>query len=105
MQDLSKYSIAKLRALELQVIEELRMRHFLSVSQAREQILHIANGAGIPLDELRSSRFQKPVERKVIAVKFRNPNNPSQQWTGRGRQPRWVKDWVENGHSLDQTRV
>jgi len=35
MQDLSKYSITQLRALEVQVIDELKTRHFLGVSKAR----------------------------------------------------------------------
>ncbi|MBA4095048.1 MAG: histidinol phosphate phosphatase, partial [Candidatus Accumulibacter sp.] len=26
-------------------------------------------------------------------------------WTGRGRQPKWVKEWVEGGKSLDKLRV
>ena len=40
-----------------------------------------------------------------VAVRFRNPDNASQQWTGRGRQPKWVKEWVEGGKSLDKLRV
>ncbi|CUI05512.1 hypothetical protein BN2497_5801 [Janthinobacterium sp. CG23_2] len=52
MQDFSKYSISQLQALEVQLIEELKKRHFLSVSQAREQILHIARNAGISAAQL-----------------------------------------------------
>jgi DNA-binding protein H-NS len=48
MHDLSKYSLAQLRALEVQVIDELKTQHFLSISKAREQILHIARNAGLP---------------------------------------------------------
>jgi hypothetical protein len=46
----------------------------------------------------------------VVAVpvrsrRYRHPDNASQQWTGRGRQPKWVKEWVEGGKSLDKLRV
>ena len=37
MQDLSKYSSSQLRTLEAQIVEELKKRHFLGISQAREQ--------------------------------------------------------------------
>jgi DNA-binding protein H-NS len=40
-----------------------------------------------------------------VAVRYRHPDNASQQWTGRGRQPKWVKEWVEGGKSLDKLRV
>jgi len=26
-----------------------------------------------------------------IPVKFRDPDNPANTWTGRGRNPRWMK--------------
>lgn len=29
--------------------------------------------------------------------KYRNPANPDETWTGRGRPPTWVKEHVENG--------
>jgi len=41
----------------------------------------------------------------TVAVRFRHPDNETQQWTGRGRQPKWVKEWVEGGKSLDKLRV
>ncbi|MBS0124664.1 H-NS family nucleoid-associated regulatory protein [Thetidibacter halocola] len=35
------------------------------------------------------------------APRFANPADPSQTWTGRGRQPNWVKDAMAAGKSLD----
>jgi DNA-binding protein H-NS len=29
--------------------------------------------------------------------RYRHPDDASQQWTGRGRQPKWVKEWVDGG--------
>lgn len=70
MKDLSKYSIDQLRALEVQVVEELKTRHFLSVSQAREQILHIARNAGISVEQLAGVRAPKVAGASKVAVKF-----------------------------------
>ena len=39
---LSNLSIADLRALETEVSVELKNRHYLDISKAREQILYIA---------------------------------------------------------------
>ena len=59
MQDLSNYSLSQLRTLEAQIVEELKKRHFLGVSQAREQILHIARGAGLSVKELLAGKGPK----------------------------------------------
>jgi DNA-binding protein H-NS len=114
MQDLSKYSLAQLRALEVEVIDELKTRHFLSVSKAREQILHIARSAGLSEKDLRAIKTPKtsktPKTPKTSSkasgeVKYRNPDDPAQQWTGRGRQPAWIKAWIASGKSLEQAKA
>jgi DNA-binding protein H-NS len=38
-------------------------------------------------------------------ARFRHPANKSLRWSGRGRQPKWVKDWVASGQSLDALRI
>jgi len=105
MHDLSKYSIAQLRALEVQVIEELKTQHFLSISKAREQILHIARSAGMSEKELLALKPPKAPKGSTVAAKYRNPDDPAQQWTGRGRQPAWVKTWIESGKSLEDAKA
>ena len=49
--------------------------------------------------------FLNPVgkERKEKApAKYQNPNNPRQTWTGKGRQPTWVKELVAKGATLEE---
>jgi DNA-binding protein H-NS len=105
MQDLSKYSLAKLRALEEQVNDALKTHHFLSISKAREQILHIARNAG--LSEKQVLAIKAPVSGKPggAAVSYTNPDDPAQQWSGRGRQPAWVKAWLAAGKSLEDIKT
>lgn len=105
MQDLSKYSIAQLRALEAQVIDELKTRHFLSVSKAREQILHIARNAGLSPKELLAIKVPKSPAASGSEAQYRNPDDASQQWSGRGRQPGWVKALLASGKSLDEAKA
>lgn len=105
MQDLSKYSVAQLEDLEIQIIDELKTRHFLSVSQAREQILHIARNAGISVAQLASLKIPKAAKTSSVPMKYRNPANTAQEWSGRGRQPDWVKQWIASGKSLDKVRI
>jgi DNA-binding protein H-NS len=105
MQDLSKYSITQLRALEIQVIDELKTRHFLSISKAREQILHIAQSAGLSEKDLRAIKAPKTSKQSTVAVKYRNPADPTKQWSGRGRQPAWVKAWIASGKNIEEAKA
>jgi DNA-binding protein H-NS len=105
MHDLSKYSLAQLRALEVQVIDELKTQHFLSISKAREQILHIARNAGLSEKQLRAVKVAKTPKQGIVQVKYRNPEDPNQQWSGRGRQPAWVKAWLASGKSLEDAKA
>lgn len=41
----------------------------------------------------------------VSAPKYRHPKNPDLTWAGRGRQPRWIKDALQEGKSLDEMRI
>ncbi|NNG21652.1 H-NS histone family protein [Telluria aromaticivorans] len=105
MHDLSKYSLAQLRALEVQVIDELKTQHFLGISKAREQILHIARNAGLSEKQLRAIKVGNAPKKGNVQVKYRNPEDPTQQWSGRGRQPAWVKAWVASGKSLEDAKA
>jgi DNA-binding protein H-NS len=42
------------------------------------------------------------VSRSGAPIKYRNPVNPSQGWTGHGRKPGWVIDYLANGGTLDK---
>lgn len=104
MEDLSKYSLSQLKKIQNDVEEELKKRHFLSVSQAREQILHIARATGMSIDDLVSSRFSKE-SKEPLAAKYRHPDDSEKQWSGRGRMPGWIKDWIASGKDLSEAKV
>ena len=63
------------------------------------------------LNELRRS-FKKasnetPERRPYPKVhpKFRNPKPPHQTWSGRGHQPRWVRELLAAGKTMDDLRI
>jgi DNA-binding protein H-NS len=46
-----------------------------------------------------------PSTRAKVAPKYRNPDNPAETWTGRGRQPRWVQAALTGGRSLSDFAI
>jgi DNA-binding protein H-NS len=106
--DLSKMSSADLRNLQEQVKRELKQRESQDLAKAREEILAIAQSVGLPLKELIGSGGAGAGARRktgAVAPRYRNPADTTQQWTGRGRQPKWVKEWLDAGKDISGLKV
>ena len=106
--DLSKLDTAELRKLAQDVERELASRIKSEQETARNEILRIAQRVGVPLSAFLGSAGQKKsggAPGRRVAVQYRNPNNASQEGTGRGRQPAWVKEWAAQHKSIDGLKV
>jgi DNA-binding protein H-NS len=51
-----------------------------------------------PVATLNGERRKYP---KVLA-KYRNPNEPSETWSGRGKQPRWLSAALKSGQTIEE---
>jgi len=40
-----------------------------------------------------------------VFPKFRNPESPHQTWSGRGHQPRWVRELLAAGKTINDLRI
>ena len=40
-----------------------------------------------------------------VAPKYQNPQNPSESWSGRGRQPRWVISMLASGRDINEFKI
>ena len=40
-----------------------------------------------------------------VSPKFRNPEEPSQTWTGRGKQPRWLAAQLRSGRRIEDFQI
>ena len=43
--------------------------------------------------------------RAKVAPKYRNPNNPDETWSGRGRPPKWVQRLQAEGVAMDEITI
>jgi len=101
--NLSELSISELQTLQNKISQEIKKRQKEKIAQAREQIMSIAQDAGLPLKDLISTPSRG--KGMKVPVRYRHPADPSLQWTGRGHQPRWVREWIASGKTLDALRV
>ena len=101
--DLSKLSMAELKVLLEQAQKEEKNRTKSEVEAARNEIFAIAHRMGLPLKDLIGTSIRKSTGK--VAVQYRNPVNATEEWTGRGRQPKWVKELIASGVDLQTARV
>lgn len=38
-------------------------------------------------------------------AKYRSAENSKLTWSGRGRKPRWVQEWIDAGQSVEDLRI
>src|SRR6516165_1338106 len=50
-------------------------------------------------------RGKKSSAGRAVAPKYRNPENPSETWAGRGLKPRWLAAAIKSGKSLDDFAI
>lgn len=101
--DLSSYSRPDLIKLQRQVERELENRRRLDQRTARQEIRQIAEKYGLNVtDIVGGGRRTRTVARSGTI--YQHPQDPNLTWAGRGRKPKWIKEWEEAGHSLDQLR-
>lgn len=106
--DLSKLNLAELKDLQAQISAEMKNREKSEIEKARNDIDAIAQSLGLSLKDLLSTSESKSKVRKQtgkVAVQYRNPLDASQEWTGRGRQPGWVKELLASGKNLMSAKV
>ena len=73
--------------------------------------MQVSSSLGVSIDELVSvgrrtkitAKPSRPV--KKVEARYRNPENPVDTWTGRGRSPKWVMAHLTNGAVLSDLLI
>jgi DNA-binding protein H-NS len=94
---LKTMSIDKLRDLKSQVEATIGAR----VTERRRELeseLSKLSGFG---GRGKAVKFAKVGNRGPVAPKYRNRENPTETWAGRGLRPRWLSAAIKGGKKLD----
>jgi DNA-binding protein H-NS len=104
--DLGPYSIEQLNALIERTKKEIAYKERIRVQEVRNQIHKLASDLNMTVEDLLKLDLKKKKSAKPVGkIKYRNPANPSQTWTGRGKQPNWLKEAMEKGASKEEFAI
>ena len=59
--------------------------------------------AAAPPEERRTDRPRRKYPK--VLPKYFNPSAPTETWSGRGKQPRWLVAALRSGHKLENLRI
>lgn len=100
---LAEASISELEQLTVQIEKLIEERKTKEINDARIQVREMAKFLGITLEELMIEPEKPAKSSKKAVIKYRNAEN--QSWTGRGKQPKWLTQALENGLKLEDFAV
>lgn len=104
--DLSEMNLTELRQLQNAVAAAIAAEEKKARKDAKAAIERKAQEMGFSIDELFGAEAPKTGRKAQAGTpKYADPSDPSRTWTGRGRQPNWIKAYLEAGKSLDDLAV
>lgn len=103
--DISKLSLEQLQDLVPAAQERIAELEEEQRKQALDKVEAAAAEVGMtPAQLLKHFGVGKAVK-KPVKPKYRNPDNPDETWTGRGRKPEWVAAWLKDGKELAELEI
>ncbi len=66
-------------------------------SKLREKINALVKAEGLHLDDVLGRTAARGRARGKLKPKFRNPADPNQTWSGRGKRPNWFRAAIDSG--------
>jgi DNA-binding protein H-NS len=91
---LDSMSYAELASMETRIARLKIEKQNAERTELRERVIAMVKEHGFEISDL----FGKGRKGKgTVAVKYRDPHNPENTWTGRGRMPRWMAAATKGG--------
>jgi DNA-binding protein H-NS len=101
--ELKNLSRAELLKLQKDISKELDRRSEAEKTETRKRLESLAAEAGFSVEELFG--VQNGRKRAPAKIKYRDPKNPENAWSGRGRMPRWMSAALDKGRKREDFAV
>ena len=106
-------TLAELLKQADEIAEKIKVAKAAELEACRTEALALIESRGFTVAEIfggvAATRGRKPKAaddaRAHVAPKYRNPENPAETWTGRGRKPKWVGAKIAAGTTLESLKI
>jgi len=99
--DLKSMALDELWSLHEEIASELARKMLAEKERLDQRLQQLAVSPGEPATKNANARRPYP----QVSPKYRNPAEPSEMWSGRGKTPRWLTAQLKSGKKLDDFRI
>jgi len=105
--DLTEYSVEELNELKIRIDQEINRKEKQKVFSIRNEMESLAGQLNMTASEILNfdGRRRRKTETKTKIVRYRNPQDSSQTWSGRGKRPKWLNEALDNGAELSDFKI
>jgi DNA-binding protein H-NS len=96
---LDDYSVVELKNMQPVIERLIKTKEKQEKEDIRQKLASMAAESGYSIGDLFTEAPKS--KRGPVKPKYFNPADPDQTWTGRGRQPVWVRELLESGKTLE----
>jgi len=101
MSEYSNLSETELQTVIDNAANALKEKKHQKRKEVIAQIKELASSIGVTVEI--NDEIDKPARKgKKVAPKYRNPDNESQTWTGRGVAPKWMQALIAAGRDKSE---
>ena len=104
--NLDAMSIDEMWQLHEEISRVLSARLTSEKRALEKRLTHLRREKEVPQSESADRQLKDaPRERRKyprVFPKYRNPYEPSETWSGRGKQPRWLTAALKTGHTIEE---
>jgi DNA-binding protein H-NS len=110
MESIEDMTEAELRELIRNAEQVLNQRVTQRAKSTLKEIRRLAAEVGFEVTFAKAGKpaggkTKKAGSRGKAVQKYRNPDNPAETWSGRGRPPKWVQAALATGQTLEELTI
>jgi DNA-binding protein H-NS len=99
--DLQSISTDELWAFHEEIVSLLSAKMHAEKLKLEKRINELAG----KLEEAPTKGIRQPRPYPKVHPKYQNPALPDQTWSGRGKQPHWIRRLLADGKTMDDCRI
>ena len=100
---ISSFNLNELKEIEEKTKIIIANKQEEALVELKAKVADLANDCGFSVDDLLGRTRKMPG--MGLEAKYRNPENPNETWSGRGKHPHWLRDFLADDGKIEDCLI